>query len=196
MKKILVLICFFIVAVKADAQKDSLAVDDHGKLVYYKVVNSGTVIADVLYARALAFAKSYDKNVLKITKQDAKAMTMVAEGAIPVAKSGSLSKHTDGAVSCKLNIEVKDSKYRYWFTDFVYTPYERDRYNNYVPKAGMDVALEKADKQLEKKDISHYLDESAMFSRQTGAKLQQYMAAKAVAKKDTTSKKVISISKW
>jgi hypothetical protein len=197
MKKILVLICFLTIGKIAIAQKDSLAVDEHGKYIYYKVVNSGTNTADVLYARASAFFKTaYDKNTLKLIKEGAKAMALIAEGNIMVSKSGSIAKHNDGRVVCKLTVEIKDSKYRYWLTDFVYTPYERDRYNNYVPKAGVDITLEKADNLIEKKDLDHYLDECAKFSKRVGAKLQQAMAAIPVAKKDTVAKKVISINKW
>jgi hypothetical protein len=194
MKKILVLICFFLAVGKiAQAQKDSLAFDDHGKYVYYKVITPAATNAEVLYARATAYLQSSDKNTLKQVARDAKALSLAAEGYIMVAKSGSLSKHNDGR---RLNIEVKDTRYRYWFTDFVYTPYERDRYNNYVPKTGVDIALEKADKLIEKKDLDHYLDECAKFSRQLGVKLQLAMAAKPVVKKDTVAKKVISINKW
>jgi hypothetical protein len=197
MKKILFLICLVLVGKMATAQKDSLAFDDHGKYIYYKVVNAGANNANVLYTRAESFLKAaYDKTTLKLLSQDVNAKSLIGEGNVMVAKTGSLSKHNDGRITCKLNVEVKDMKYRYWFTDFVYTPYKLDRYNNYVPEIGLDVEMEKAAKRLSQKDTDHYLDECARFARQMGAKLQLYMAAAPVVKKDTVAKKVISINKW
>ena len=199
MKKVFAFICFVVVAKLALAQKDSLAFDDHGKYIYYKVVNAAAgTNANVLYGRCLAwFNATADKKTLKLTKPDAGNTACAGGGVFTVSKKGSLGKHEDGGVTYKLFVEIKDGKYRYWFTDFVYTPYQRDRYNNYVPVAGLEIPIEKADTKEDKKDVEHYLDECAAFAIRTGKKLEQYMAQQPqAAKKDTVAKKVIRINQW
>ena len=197
MKKILVFICCIALCKIAAAQKDSLATDEHGKYIYYKVVNSGSAASTVLYNRALDFfTNAYDKNTLKLISQDTKTMSLSGEAIFMVSKKSAIAKHDDGRINCKVVVEVKDSRYRYWFTDFVFTPYVRDRYNNYVPQTGFDIPIEKAESKYDKKDITHYLDECAAFAKTAGKKLEQYMHGMPVAKKDTVAKKVISINKW
>lgn len=179
------------------AQKDSLAFDDQGKYTYYKLVNAGNNTADVLYARALVFLKSaYSKNTLKLAGQNVKDKHLGGEGILLVSKKSSLAKHDDGRINCKLNIDVKEGKYRYWFTDFVFTPYTRDRNNNFVPVPSQEIDMEKAATKFDNKDVDHYLDECGKFAKQVGAELQKYMVAAPIAKKDTVVKKVIHIDKW
>ena len=65
-----------------------------------------------------------------------------------------------------------------------------------VPQLGLDVDMEKANKQYDKADVEHYLDECGAFSKRVGKKLEQFMVEAPKAKKDTVAKKVISINKW
>lgn len=196
-RKLLLLILCVCLGKIAIAQKDSLAFDDRGKYIYYKVVNVANNNADALFGKALVFFKSaFDKNTLKLTSQDGKAASLTGEGYFLVSKKLSMAKHDDGKITCKVTIEIKDSKYRYWLTDFVFTPYQRDRYNNMVPQLGLDVDMEKANKQYDKADVEHYLDECGAFSKRVGKKLEQFMVEAPKAKKDTVAKKVISINKW
>ncbi|MBW4890789.1 DUF4468 domain-containing protein [Mucilaginibacter sp. HMF5004] len=197
MKKVLFLICCLVACKMAMAQKDSLALDDHGKYIYYKVVTAANNSAGVLYARALTSIKrSADGRRLKLLSEDAKNTSFVCDGNFLVSKVTSLAKHDDGGITCKLNCEVKDGKYRYWFTDFVFTPYMRDRYNSYVPQIGLDIPIEKIEKKYDKKDVDHFMDECAAFAIGKGRLLEGYMQAEPVAKKDTVTKKVITINKW
>lgn len=177
------------------AQKDSLALDEHGKYIYYKVVSLNKYTADTLYNRSLQFFKNNsDNKSLKITSTDAKNTALAGSGYFAVYKTA-ITKQPDGQVAYQFKLEIKDSKYRYWLTDFVYTPYFRDRYNNYVPQKNIEIPLEQASKKLSEKDLSKYLDESALFSRQLGERLKKQIGAMPVVNKKTVPK-VISTSKW
>lgn len=196
MKKIPILLFCIALTKLSFAQKDSLAFDEHGKYIYYKIVNVDKYTADTLYKKSLQFLKNaYDKKTLKLTSEDAKNTAITGEGFFVFNKKQSLAKHPDGQISYQLKLEIRDHKYRYWLTNFVYKPYYRDRYNNYVPDNGIDIPLEKSSKKLSEKDLNNYLDECAMFSRQLGDGLKKSILAGPASKKEAP-KKVISINKW
>lgn len=197
MNKIIALACFIALSKTVVAQKDSLAFDERGKRLYYKVEVLNKYSADVLYKRSLQFFTDLSKDkTFNITEQDADNTSIKGSGFFIVYKP-SLAKHPDGQVSYTLKMEVKETKYRYWLTDFVYTPYFRDRYNTYVPDKGITVAMEKPSKILDEKDLNKFLNDSGLFARQLGDKLKKYILTenKASVKKDTTTKKVIHIDK-
>ncbi|WP_162847057.1 DUF4468 domain-containing protein [Mucilaginibacter gracilis] len=197
MNKILALICCLVVGKASFAQKDSLAFDDKGKYIYYKVVNMDTYSADTLYNRSLHFFEgiSTDKT-FTLTQQDAKNAVISGSGFFIVHKQ-SLAKHPDGQVAYLLKMEIKEGKYRFWLTNLTYRPYVRDRYTNYVADKNVDFALEKSSKNITDKDLSLFLDQFATSARQLGDKLKKYVSTQhsKVIKKEL-EKKVIHIDKW
>jgi hypothetical protein len=197
MNKILVFICFLALTKAASAQKDSLAFDDHGKYIYYKVVNMDKYNADTLYRRSISFFKSNtnEQKDFKLTQQNDKTTSLSGTGFFIIYKPF-MAKHSDGQISYTFTMEIKGSKYRYWLTSFLYTPYYRDRYNNYVPDKSIEVPLEKASKSISEKELAHYLDESALFARQLGERLKQALSKETAATKKEEPKKVIHIDKW
>jgi hypothetical protein len=197
MRNILILLgCLFLFKT-ATAQKDSLAFDEHGKYIYYKVVGMDKYSADTLYKRSLSFFKNYvDSKTLKLTEQDAKDGNLTGTGFLVVYKP-SLAKHPDAQIGYQFKMEIKDGKYRYWLTDFVFKPYYRDRYNNYVTDNNIEVPLEKTSKNFSEKDRNHYLDEAALYAREMGDRLKVALARNPVTViKKEPAKKVISIGKW
>jgi hypothetical protein len=195
-KKLLVLMLFFGLTQMAMAQKDSLAFDEHGKYIYYRVVNQGKDDAAVLYQRALDFTqKAYDASTLKPSLLDEKNTTIDGGGYFVVSKPSQLARHDNGRILYKLHIEIKGQKYRYWLTGFVFIPYIKDRYNNMVPQPGVEIPMEDISKKVEARDAAHYLDECAAFGKKLGAKLKQYMDAEPTVKTDN-GKKVIDTKKW
>lgn len=107
----------------------------------------------------------------------------------------SILKHEKGEIDYTLNIEFKDQKYRYWLTNFTFIPYERDRYNNYVPKQGISVPLETATSKFDKKDVDGYLDETGVFCKQFNDGIKPYLNKISVAKKEEVTKKIVT-DKW
>ncbi len=187
---------FFGLAQMAMAQKDSLAFDEHGKYIYYRVVNQVKDDENVLLVRGLDFFDMpANKDAFKVINKDANTHMFDVSGHFLVSKPSSLAKHDDGKITFKIHVEVKGQKYRYWLTDFVFTPYYKDRYNNMVPQPGVEIPMEDISKKIETREAAHYLDECAAFGKKLGTKLKQYMDAEPSVKKDD-GKKVIDTKKW
>lgn len=166
--------------------KDSLSFDENNKYIYYRVEEQPTLTADTIYKRALHFLKTaYSKDKLKLKKQEDSKATLQGEGGFMVSKKALVSKHEDAKITYDLIIEVKDGKYRYWLTNFVVIPYERDRYANFVPVKGKKTPLEHGLRVLGQKDLDDYLEKVLVNSRGVGERLKNFILSVApVAKKE------------
>ncbi|MES2266124.1 MAG: DUF4468 domain-containing protein [Bacteroidota bacterium] len=193
MKKILFsLVCLFCVQV-ASAQKDSLAFDESNNYIYYRVVDKPALTADTLYNRAWAFAASLN-TATKPEKGQAEN-TLNTSGKFLVYSGISLMRKEAGEINYTLNIQTKDSRYRYRISNFVFKPYQRDRFGNMVPIPGIEVPLEKLEAKYGKKDTDTYLDQVAAFCIATAAKLKAAIDKLPVSVKKETVKK-ISTQNW
>lgn len=196
MKKLLLLLAVVLFTGPAFAQKDSLAIDEHNKYIYYQVVPQPDISTDTLYNRALYFFTSaYPKSKLKLTTEDRGKGTLLGTGSFLVSKKSLITSHEDGSIAFTMHIEVKDGKYRYWMTDFVFNPYQRNRYNSYEPVPGIYIPLEEAKGKIEKKDLSTYMDGVLTSCRSIGAKLKEYILKTSSIKKERQIKK-ISTKDW
>jgi hypothetical protein len=193
MKKIIVVL--LIVVLKATsvlAQADSLVRNEDNKFIYYQVVSQPSSPVDTLYKRALSFFKNaYPKDRLKGGKQDKDNATLYASGGVLVSKKSLVAMHEDASVGFNLVIEIKDGKYRYWFTDFVITPYERDRYANYVPVAGKNAALENGPGELSPEDYNGYMKKILANCREIGAILKSYLKNEPAQIKEIKKRAVV-----
>jgi hypothetical protein len=193
MKRIIVVV--LIVVLKATsvlAQTDSLVRNEHNKFIYYQVVAQSSSPADTLYKRAVSFLKkAYPKDRLKATRQDKDNATLYASGGVLVSKKSLVAMHEDASVGFNFFIEIKDGKYRYWFTDFVITPYERDRYANYVPVAGKNTALENGSGKLSTEDYNGYMKKVLANCREIGTILKSYMKNEPVQIKGAKKQAVV-----
>jgi hypothetical protein len=192
MKKISILIGLLIVSGSIYAQKSLLSVDENSKYIYYQVVGMPGIKADSLHANMVLFMKEfYPKE---------KSLQVTSSGASVKDKFltyTSMIKHENGEMAYALNIECKDGKYRYWVADFVFTPYEKNRYGLFVPVNGMDVPLEKASDKLAKKDMEGYFEQTGSFCKQLGDKLKKYMAeGKPQQPKENKPVKKVVTDKW
>ena len=173
------------------AQKELLSFDEHNKYIYYQVADIPGLPADTLHSRGVCFLKTtYPKIKLKQT-----ATAISGEDKFVVFGGVSVLKHESGEIAYLVNIECKDQKYRYWLTNFTFTPYQRDRYGNFVPEAGINIPLENALSKFDKKDVDSYLDETGAFCKQLGDRLKLYMIKVPTAKKEEITKKVVT-DKW
>jgi hypothetical protein len=190
---LLTFVCIFLAKISS-AQSDLLSFDEHNKYIYYQVVDIPGVAVDTLHVRGLSFLKA---NYAKMKVKAAGQNNLAGQGKFLVYGGVSVLKHEKGEIDYTLNIEFKDQKYRYWLTDFTFTPYERDRYNNYVPKQGVVIPLETADSKLDKKDAAGYVDETGAFCKQFGDSLKQFILHIPVSapKKEENAKKVVT-DKW
>ncbi|HEX3384030.1 MAG TPA: hypothetical protein VHS53_02520, partial [Mucilaginibacter sp.] len=88
-------------------------------------------------------------------------------------------------------------KYRYWLTDFIFRPYQRDRYGMFVPVNGIEVPLEKASSKLDKKEVNDYLDQTGTYCMQTGDNLKAFMIQNHQSSpKNAPPVKTVVTKKW
>jgi hypothetical protein len=185
---LLFFICLIITGM-ANAQKSLLSLDEHNKYIFYQVVELPGISADSLNKNAGYFIKSIYPKLKRVKNQNSikdKFLTYT-----------SLVKHENGEMDYTLNIECKDGKYRYWLTDFVFTPYEKNRYGVFVPVNGIDIPLETAESKITKKDLDGYFEQTGAFCKQLGEKLKKYMVEGNVPKKaDQPPVKKVVTDKW
>jgi len=194
MKKIIVVLLCLLFAKAASAQKDSLSFDEHNKYIYYKVVEQPGLTADTFQTRALYFLKiNYPKNKIN---QAVEPSTITGSGKFLILTGLSVAKHVAGEVSYTFTIGYKDQKYRYWLTNFVYTPYKTDRYGNSVPEQGVEIPLENGLSKLEKVELNNCLEQSGAYGIQFGNKIKEYMVRVSATKPAENKKKVISTKDW
>jgi len=194
MKKIfLILTCLFITAA-ASAQKDLLSFNEQNKYIYYQVVEQPGLTADTMHARALYFLKTaYAQNKIK---EGAISGNFTGSGKFLIASSLSAIKHVYGEINYTYFIECKDGKYRYWLTDFVYTPHKTDRYGNSVPEQGVDIPLEGGASKVDKREFGICLDEVGTYSKQFGDKLKQDMVKISNLSPKETHKTITTTKDW
>ena len=175
------------------AQKELLSYNEQNKYTYFQVVSRPGVSADTLKDRALYFLrKNYSKSGSKITDTGAVSAT----GKFIVYAGISMTRHQAGEISYTINIAYKDQKYKYWLSDFLFTPYKLDRYGSYEPEPGQEMPLEKGLARIEKRPFESYLDQTGTFCKSVGETLKQYMLnISSLPPKDPT-KKVISTKDW
>ncbi|MEB0261280.1 MULTISPECIES: DUF4468 domain-containing protein [unclassified Mucilaginibacter] len=193
MKKIFFsLVCLFCVQV-ASAQKDSLAFDEGNNYIYYRVIDKPALNADTLYKRAWAFAAAFDRSAKPAKGQGEN--TLNTSGKLLVYTGVSLMRKEGGEISYTLNIQTKENRYRYRISNFVFKPYQRDRFGNMIPIPGVEVPLEKMEAKYGKKNTDNYLDQVAAFSINADAKLKIAMD-KLPATVKTEPVKKISTQNW
>jgi len=191
MKTTIIAIIFILTAEVTMAQQELLSFDEHNKYIYYQIVELPGLNADTLETRGLNFLKTQFPRVK--LKQETSLKSVKGEGKFLTYGGISVLKHENGEMSYLVSVEFKDQKYRFWLTDFVFTPYERDRYGNFVPKAGIEIPLESASSRLEKKELDSYLNETGTFCKQFGEKLKIYELN--LPKQEESTKKVVT-DKW
>jgi hypothetical protein len=196
MKKILLAaICIVFKVNTASAQSDSLVIDEHNKYIYYQVVALPASTADSLESRAIVFTnKAFAPAKLKF--KDSDKGTIRATGGVLVSKKSSLSMHEDARIDYTMVIEVKDNKYRYWFTDFVIVPYQRDRYANFIPISGKNLPLEKGLSIVSKKDFEGYTAKLLAQVKDVGNRLKTYMKTPVAPVKKEVKKTTIPATNW
>ncbi|QHS57392.1 DUF4468 domain-containing protein [Mucilaginibacter sp. 14171R-50] len=191
-KIILGLLCLLCIQT-ASAQRDSLAFDEGNNYVYYRIADKPGVTADTLYQRAWDFAAGFNR---AITPAKGKAEnTLNTSGKFMVYSGSSLVRKEAGQITYAINIQTKDLRYRYRISNFVFTPYQRDRFGNMVPIPGIEVPLEKMADKYNKKDVGSYLDQVGQFCIVTATKLRQAMDKQPLAVKMEAVKK-ISTQNW
>jgi len=193
MKKVLFVLVCVLCANVARAQKDSLQFDEHDNYIYYKVIDKPNLSADTLYNRAWNFASKFEP-AAKPAKGTAEN-TLNTSSKLIVYSGVSLVRKEGGEIAYTINIQTKDQRYRYRISNFVFKPYQRDRFGNMVPLPGIEVPLEKVAAKYGKKEADNYLNQLGVFCKNAAARLKQAMDKVPVTPKIAPVKKV-STQNW
>ena len=169
-----------------------MSLDEHNKYIYYQVVDIPGASVDSLDKNALSFLKDFFPKIRP--KHSDNGALSIGDKFLTYT---SLVKHENGEMAYTFTIECKEGKYRYWLTDFIFTPYEKNRYGVFVPVNGIEIPIENASSKLTQKDVDGYFDQTGAFCKQLGEKLKKYMAEEhSVKKPDQQPVKKIVTDKW
>lgn len=178
MKRIITLLAFVVMSKIAFGQKELVTFNEHNKYIFYQVTEMPGISADTLYNRCLPGLKkigpaALEGPILVAGKTiDLEAMMMMYSSTGPV-------KHEEGELSYALHIEFKDNKYRFWLTDFVFTPYQRNRYGVYERSHQQAKVLEEVKTRYNARMFDVYLEQIAKYGNQFGADLKKLVANSA-----------------
>jgi len=118
--------------------------DQHGKYTFSEVVEVPGMTRNELFTNGEEFVKKI--KVLNTNKKyfskDKENFILTNKGSFYVYRFGSLKKAIDGAVEYEIKLELKDGKYRYTITNFVFNEYRRNRYGKFEPVNGKFYPLE------------------------------------------------------
>jgi len=175
----------------ANAQTETLPLDEQGKMIYYEVVTQQHISVDSLKARAFHFFKisgKADDLKLKASSNDS---TMVANGKFVINKTTLVMSHPSGEINYQFWVELKAGKYRFWLTDFNFIPYQRDRYGNFVASTSIGIALETAPTKALTNTWKEYQAQTAKSAKAIAVKFKAAMANQHKGNETVEEKKVV-----
>ncbi|MEH3112702.1 DUF4468 domain-containing protein [Pedobacter terrae] len=191
--KYIILGIFTIFTVNLSAQQKQFSKDDNGKFIYYQVVDSQSVSKDSLLQRARSFVTGVYKKSMKL--EGSTDSSILAMGTLEIDKTILVASHPSGEVSYNFVFEVRQGKYRFWLTDMLFIPYQRDRYGNFVPTTTIGTPLERTPGKLGVGAWKDILNSTYNKVEKLGAEFKKYLATNRIEK---TKKKAetISTKKW
>lgn len=117
--------------------------DENGKVVFYEVVQTAPLPKAALYANAVQWLSGKLPAWQDETGGDTAACRLTAAYEFPVYAKGYVSQQIHGTITCRLTVQIKDSRYRFYLSDFVFHYYHMDRTYKMVP-TGKTKPLEEA----------------------------------------------------
>ncbi|MET4083548.1 hypothetical protein ABIB40_003520 [Pedobacter sp. UYP30] len=188
------IIGFALFAQVAYSQKVLTMSNDHKYTYYEVVVDDAGLAKDSLLQRARTFLEKKNPKDLKITV--AEKDTLGAKGLFIIDKTILVASHPSGQVTYQFTFNAKDGRYRFWLTDFVYTPYNRDRYGNFVPKTNFGQPLENIPSKLKSLEWKAILTATAAKAKEMGDEFKGFMEAKQVPSGTSVTPKVVLKADW
>lgn len=136
------------------AQDTQFPINDMEKYTLTEVVDLNGIDKDKLFSNGEKFMKKVKvlnskKEYYKTEKEN---YTIRNRGSFYVYRIGSVKKGIGGAVEYDIDLEIKDGKYRYTITNFIFNEYKRNRYGKYEPVKGKYTPLEMAVSSINKKE--------------------------------------------
>jgi hypothetical protein len=194
MKSLLTSLSLLLLTISSSAQDKPLPFDERGKLIYYEVVESAKTPKDSLISRAKTFLAADTK---KLKLNAIKGDTLIeATGRMIISKNALGMARPMGAVDYNFYTEVRDGRYRFWLTDFVFIPYMRDRYGNFVPSTTIGAPLEREQSKLRAAEWLGYQKIAAREAKSLGEQFKVALATRIFTPETPQPKNTISTKKW
>lgn len=182
-----------IFTVKLSAQQKQFSKNDNGKFIYYQVVDSQLIDKNILLQRARSFVGLAYKKSMKL--ESSTDSSILAKGNMVIDKTILVAGHPSGEINYNFVFEVRQGKYRFWLTDMLFIPYQRDRYGNFVPATTIGVPLERTPGKLGAGAWKDILNSTYNKVEKFGDEFKKYLATNRMEK--TKSKaETISTKKW
>ena len=153
MKKLIILF-LTTVAFNAFAQDMFFPVNNIGKYEFSEVVELHGIDKETLFKNGQKFMKKVKvlKSKRKFYTEERESYTISNRGSFYVYRLGSVKKGIGGAVEYDLTLEIKDGKYRYTLTNYIFNEYQKNRYGKYEPLKGKYMPLEAEVSSLNKRN--------------------------------------------
>jgi len=192
--KLFVLSFLLLFTSKIFAQQKEFPLDDRGKYIYYEMVEGQKVSSDSLLKKATSFVDlKYKKTFKSKTVSNA---VLKAEGKSILDKSVLVANRPIGEISYHFQFEVKEGKYRFWLTDFLFIPYQRDRYGNYVASTTIGTPLETSPGKLNSGEWKAIISSAYEKSETIAKDFKEFLAKKTEPVSKKAPPRVVSTDKW
>ena len=138
----------------ATAQETPFPINDIGKYELSEVVDLHGIDKEKLFQNGQKFMKTVKvlHSKKKFYSEEKENFTISNRGSFYVYRLGSVKKGIGGAVEYDLTLEIKDGKYRYTLTNYLFNEYQKNRYGKYQPLKGKYTPLEAEVSSLNKKE--------------------------------------------
>ncbi|MCK5469819.1 MAG: DUF4468 domain-containing protein [Cyclobacteriaceae bacterium] len=175
-------------------QDTQFPIDDLGKYTITEVVELHGIDKDKLFLNGEKFMKKVKvlnskKKYYKIEKDN---YTITNKGSFYVYRIGSVKKGIGGAVEYDIDLEIKDGKYRYTITNFIFNEYQRNRYGKYEPVKGKFIPLEMEVSSINKKEWEKH--KQVVFEK--SLELIQNLYSEMIYAEEKKNKKVKKDDNW
>ena len=164
--RIFIFITITLLSFKTTFAQNNLPKDSNGKITYTDIIIDSGASAQQLYVQAKNWINKHHKSTSKSIEFDSVAGKLTAKGYYLVYSKGVVSKQVHGAIRYNVLIEVKDNKYRYSFSDFVFEYYQQNRNYQYVPTGKEKPLEEEKFAGFQKSWDNHKLDNDKLIKSQ------------------------------
>lgn len=154
MLKMIILLFLSTVLFSATAQDIPFPINDIGKYEFGDVVELHGIDKEKLFQNGQKFMKKVKvlNSKKKFYVEEKENYGISNRGSFYVYRLGSVKKGIAGAVEYDVHLEIKDGKYRYTVTNFMFNEYQKNRYGKYEPLKGKYTPLEMEVSSLNKKE--------------------------------------------
>jgi hypothetical protein len=195
MKKLCLLLVVSLLSISIYAQKNILATNDDGKLMYYHVGKIPPADTLQRLAATEAFLKKQYPDVKPI-KNHPQNGAVNATGKLTLYSKGLIAGQEDGLLQFDLKIEFKENKYRVVANNMTYSPLQRNRYGLFTPVLGINYPLEGLSKKVNELQYENYIKQITTFFSYMDHLLYNYLTSTETKPAKPVDTKRISTKNW